>query len=73
MREWWVPIVAVPNRMRAAALVRSVIDSDMKVLYEGVEKEARLDTEHEPDAHEDDTPDCMYVGRAWHFTTEERW
>lgn len=75
MEDWWVPVAAEPNRMRAASLVREFADPGSKVVYRGRDTTARLDPEHEGVCTDlDGNPEPhVYVGPAWHFEAVERW
>ena len=65
MDEWWVPVSAQPNRMKAAHEVRMCMDPDSRLRYLGRE-DARL-TDHEPDCG----CGCEQTVTAWHFEAVE--
>lgn len=72
--DWWVPVEAIPNRMKAHHAVRMVVDSDAKVRYVGLSRACWFDMEHEDVCSEDDDgnrPPCVILADAWHF--EEVW
>lgn len=74
LSDWWVPVSAVPNRMKAAHEVRMCMDDESVVRYEGVDKRASFDLEHDyPCEMGDDGeyPSCTVVTAAWHFSAGE--
>lgn len=74
LRDWWVPVAAEPNRMRAARVVRLCMDHDSVLRYVGRDDAARLDPDHENVCVDDDglPLDHVHVGPAWHFEAAER-
>lgn len=77
MSDWWVPISAEPNRMKAAHEVRMCVGDDSVVRYVGVDDAATFDIDHdfpcEPDPDNGwEYPPCTVTARSWHFTAEER-
>ena len=67
--DWWVPVAAEPNRMKAAHVVRKCVDDDrLKVVYLG-RSTTRL-TPHEYGCACD--PDCHQTVAAWHFEERDR-
>jgi hypothetical protein len=75
--DWWVPVAAIPNRMKAAHEVRMCVDSDSKVRYEGLQRGVRLEMEHddvcEPDEETGEEPPCIALVDCWHFTEDWAW
>lgn len=65
--DWWVPVDAEPNRMRAAHIVRQCMDDSSSVVYVGREM-ANL-TPHETGC--DCGDDCERPVMAWHFEERE--
>ena len=61
--EWWVPVAAEPNRMRAAAIVRGCMDPEATLRYE--DQVVATLTPHEVGC--DCGRDCRRPVRAWHF------
>ena len=43
MSDWWVPVSAQPNRMKAAHEVRQCMDDDSVLRYVGVDEDAAFD------------------------------
>lgn len=75
---WWVPIVQVPNWMKAAAEVRSCVDtSDVVVSFDGKETGVALDMEHEGGClggldEGDPDPPCIVRADCWRFILDLR-
>ena len=73
--DWWVPISAVPNRMKAAHEVRMCMWEDSVMEYVGITRDGRFDTEHADlcaPGEDHAAPDCVFVADAWHFRERAR-
>ncbi len=66
--DWWVPVEAIHNRMKAAHEVRMCADPLAVIRYEGM-----VTTNLTPhDIGCDCGKDCVRPVVAWHFTEEHR-